>query len=209
MLYLVRHGQTDWNLNGQIQGQNDIPLNNTGRTQASDVADRLTRFNLEYIISSDLNRAAETAQIIGNKLNMRVEYDVRLREYDFGILTGMTRRGLDPHSIEAFFTNPTYFHAEPFEDAFIRVRDFMESIDYNKNILVVTHGGVINFVLCYFEDRNNFQPPAYLNKCLYAKIDNSSVLRVKNLESDISDLTILKNTRFFKLSQFYKLPKSK
>lgn len=209
MLYLVRHGQTDWNLNGQIQGQSDIPLNDTGRTQANNVADKLSRFNLEYIISSDLNRAAETAQIIGNKLNIRVEYDARLREYDFGTLTGMTRKRLDPRSIEAFFTNPTYFDAEPFEDAFIRVRDFMESIDYDKKILVVTHGGVINFVLCYFEDRNNFQPAAYLNKCLHTKIDNSAVLRVKNLESDISDLTILKNTRFFKLPQFYKLPKSK
>ena len=175
MLYLVRHGQTDWNLNGQIQGQSDIPLNDTGRTQANNVADKLSRFNLEYIISSDLNRAAETAQIIGNKLNIRVEYDARLREYDFGTLTGMTRKRLDPRSIEAFFTNPTYFDAEPFEDAFIRVRDFMESID----------------------------------KCLHTKIDNSAVLRVKNLESDISDLTILKNTRFFKLPQFYKLPKSK
>lgn len=200
MLYIVRHGQTDWNLNGQIQGQNDIQLNDTGRAQAHNVADKLLRFNLEYIISSDLSRAAETAQIIGNKLNIRVEYDARLREYNFGILTGMTRKRLDPCSIEAFFTNPTYFDAEPFADAFARVHEFMESVDYNKNILVVTHGGVINFALCYFEDKNNFQPADYLNKCLHTHIDNSAVLRLKDLKSD---MTILKNTRF------YKLPKSR
>ena len=206
MLYIVRHGQTDWNLNGQIQGQDDIPLNDTGRAQAHNVADKLSRFNLEYIISSDLSRAAETAQIIGNKLNIRVEYDSRLREYNFGVLTGMTRKRLDPCSIEAFFTNPTYFDAEPFADAFARVHEFMESVDYNKNILVVTHGGVINFALCYFEDKNNFQPAAYLNKCLHTKIDNSAILRVKDYKSG---MTILKNTRFFKLPQFYKLSMSK
>ena len=206
MLYIVRHGQTDWNLNGQIQGQDDIPLNDTGRAQAHNVADKLSRFNLEYIISSDLSRAAETAQIIGNKLNIRVEYDSRLREYNFGVLTGMTRKQLDPCSIEAFFTNPTYFDAEPFADAFARVHEFMESVDYNKNILVVTHGGVINFALCYFEDKNNFQPADYLNKCLHAKIDNSAILRVKDYKSG---MTILKNTRFFKLPRFYKLPNSK
>ena len=196
MLYIVRHGQTDWNLNGQIQGQNDIPLNDMGRAQAYNVADKLSRFNLEYIISSDLSRATETANIIGNKLNLRVEYDARLREYNFGILTGMTRRRLDPDSIRAFFTNPVKFDAEPFVDAFARVREFMESVDYNKNILVVTHGGVINFALCYFEDRNNFQPAAYLNKCLHTKIDNSAILRVKDYKSGMA---ILKNTRFFKL----------
>ena len=196
MLYIVRHGQTDWNLNGQIQGQNDIPLNDMGRAQAYNVADKLSRFNLEYIISSDLSRAAETANIIGNKLNMRVEYDARLREYNFGILTGMTRRRLDPDSIRAFFTNPVKFDAEPFADAFARVREFMESVDYDKNILVVTHGGVINFMLCYLESGDNFKSYMFLDKCLHTHIDNSAVLRIRDLKSG---MTILKKTRFFKL----------
>ena len=79
---------------------------------------------------------------------------------------------------------------------------FINSIlhKHNKNILVVTHGGVINFALCYFEDKNNFQPADYLNKCLHTKIDNSAILRVKDYKSG---MTILKNTHF------YKLPKSK
>ena len=196
MLYLIRHGQTDWNLMNKIQGQYDVPLNDTGRAQATNVSDKLARFNLEYIISSDLSRASETAQIIGNKLNIRVDYDARLREYDFGILTGMTRRMLDPNSERAFFTNPTYFNAEPFDAAFARVKGFLESVDFNKNILVVTHGGVINFVLCYLENKDNFQSYMYYDKCLRIKINNSSILRIKNLESEMS---VLKNTRFFAL----------
>ena len=196
MLYFIRHGQTDWNLMGKIQGQHDVPLNDTGRAQATNVADKLARFNLEYIISSDLSRASETAQIIGNKLNIRVDYDARLREYDFGILTGMTRNMLDPNSEQAFFANPTYFNAESFDAAFARVKGFLESVDFNKNILVVTHGGVINFVLCYLENKDNFQSYMYYDKCLRIKINNSSILRIKNLESEMS---VLKNTRFFAL----------
>lgn len=195
MLYIMRHGQTDWNLNGQIQGQNDIPLNDTGRAQASNVADRLARFDLEYIISSDLPRAVETANIIGGKLNLRVEYDARLREYDFGILTGMTRRMLDPRSIEVFFKDPTCFNAELFEDTFARVGEFFKSVDYNRNILAITHGGFINFALCYLEGKNKFY---LLDKFLHTHIDNSAVLRIKDLKSEIY---ILKNTRFFRLQK--------
>lgn len=200
MLYIVRHGQTDWNNLNKIQGVADVPLNDIGRAQANIAADRLARFNFEYIVSSNLSRATETANIIGNKLNLRVEYDARLREYDFGNLTGRNRADISPDTLKSFFTAPTSFGAEQFADAFARAGNFLESIDYDKNTLVVTHGGVINFMLCYLEDKNNFNPYSYLDKCLNTHIDNSAVLRIRNLKSD---MTILKNTRF------YKLPRSK
>ena len=198
MLYIVRHGQTDWNLADRVQGQYDIALNNNGRTQAHRVAEKVEPLHLEYIISSDLCRAAETAQIIGDKLHIMVDYDARLREYDFGKLTGWKRAEIDPSMVQMFFTNPTKFGAERLEDAFVRVADFMQCNDYNKNTLVVTHGGVINFIMCYLEDKNNFHTDSYLDKCLNVHIDNSAVLRIKNLESGIS---ILKNTRFFQISK--------
>lgn len=200
MLYIVRHGQTDWNNLDKIQGVADVPLNDIGRAQANIAADRLARFNFEYIVSSNLSRATETANIIGNKLNLRVEYNARLREYDFGNLTGRNRADISPDTLKSFFTAPTSFGAEQFADAFARAGNFLESVDYDKNTLVVTHGGVINFMLCYLEDKNNFNPYSYLDKCLNTHIDNSAVLRLKDLKSD---MTILKNTRF------YKLPRSK
>ena len=196
MLYIVRHGQTDWNGLDKIQGVADVPLNDIGRAQANIAADRLARFNFEYIVSSNLWRATETANIIGNKLNLRVEYDARLREYDFGNLTGRNRADISPDTLKSFFANSKLFGAEAFADAFARVGNFLESVDYDKNTLVVTHGGVINFMLCYLEDKNNFNPYSYLDKCLHTHIDNSAVLRIRNLKSD---MTILKNTRFFKL----------
>ena len=200
MLYIVRHGQTNWNLADRVQGQYDIALNNTGRVQAHRAAEKIELFHIEHIISSDLMRARETAQIIGNKLNITVDYDARLREYDFGKLTGWKRTEIDPSMVQIFFTNPTKFGAERLEDAFARVGHFLKDIDFDKNTLVVTHGGVINFVLCYLEDKNNFRPHSYLDKCLNVHIDNSAVLRIKDLNSGMS---VLKNTRFFRL------PKSK
>lgn len=200
MLYIVRHGKTDWNNLDKIQGVADVALNDAGRTQATDAAGRLAQFNFEYIVSSPLSRAMETAKIIGNKLNLRVEYDAGLREYDFGNLTGQKRADISPDTLKLFFANPARFGAERFADAFSRVANFMESTDFTRDILVVTHGGVINFALCYLEDKNNFNPYSYLDKCLHTHIDNSAVLRIKDLKSN---MTILKNTRF------YKLPKSK
>ena len=196
MLYIVRHGQTDWNLADRVQGQYDISLNNTGRAQAHRVAEKVEPLHLEYIITSNLCRAAETAQIIGDKLHITIDYDARLREYDFGKLTGWKRTEIDPSMVQLFFTNPTKFGAERLEDAFMRVGNFLKDVDFNKNTLVVTHGGVINFIMCYLEGKNNFHAHSYLDKCLNVHIDNSAVLRVKDLESNIS---VLKNTRFFKL----------
>ena len=198
MLYIVRHGQTDWNLGNRIQGIADVPLNETGRIHAHNVAQKLQNLKIQKIVSSDLSRAAETAQIIGNVLNITVEYDTRLREYDFGGLTGLCRAGIEPQMVEMFFAAPTKFGAERLETAFARVGNFLQDIDYKQNTLAVTHGGVINFVLCYLEDKNNFYPHTYLSKCLNVHIDNSAVLRIKDLKSGIS---ILKNTRFYCLSR--------
>ncbi|MBO4700300.1 MAG: histidine phosphatase family protein [Alphaproteobacteria bacterium] len=198
MLYIVRHGKTDWNLEDRIQGVADVPLNATGRDHAYNVAEKLSGFQIQKIISSNLSRARETAQIIGDKLHIRVDYDARIREYDFGKLTGLKRAEIDPLAVQMFFTNPTEFGAERLEDAFARVACFLEDNDYDKNTLVVTHGGVINFIMCYLENKNTFHAHSYLDKCLNVKIDNASVLRIKDLKSN---LDILKNTRFYRLQK--------
>lgn len=198
MLYIVRHGQTDWNLEDKIQGVADVPLNATGRAHAYKVAEKLNIFQIQNIVSSNLGRARETAQIIGDRLHITVDYDARLREYDFGKLTGLKRAEIDPLAVQMFFTNPAKFDAERLEDAFARVAGFMKENDYNKNTLIVTHGGVINFIMCYLENRDTFHAHSYLDKCLNVKIDNAAVLRIKDLKSN---LTILKNTRFFRLQK--------
>ncbi|MET0960768.1 MAG: histidine phosphatase family protein [Psychrobacillus psychrotolerans] len=89
---LVRHGITDWNVLGKSQGVSDIPLNNLGKMQVVALADRLVlEGEWDAIITSDLERAKETAQIIGAKLNLSADLiDKRIREINCGEIEGTT-----------------------------------------------------------------------------------------------------------------------
>ena len=86
---LIRHGQTDWNLEGKYTGQSDIPLNETGRAQAHEAASQLRTDPPDIIYSSDLLRAFNTAKIIAADLGMKIHQDARLREIHQGAWEGL------------------------------------------------------------------------------------------------------------------------
>ena len=89
--YIFRHGQTIWNAEGRPQGQHPypVPLTMTGREQAAELAAKLADKKIKTLISSDLLRARQTAEIVAEKLGLKVEFDPRLREVDYGELNGM------------------------------------------------------------------------------------------------------------------------
>lgn len=87
---LVRHGETDWNAEGRIQGQRDVPLNAAGRAQAAELAKRLVAFMPDGIVSSDLGRAVATARGIASATGAPLQTELRLREIDNGTWEGMT-----------------------------------------------------------------------------------------------------------------------
>ncbi|ALB71938.1 2,3-diphosphoglycerate-dependent phosphoglycerate mutase GpmB [Cronobacter muytjensii] len=91
-VYLVRHGETQWNAERRIQGQSDSPLTEKGEHQAMQVAQRAKALGITHIISSDLGRTRRTAEIIAQGCGCDVILDPRLRELDMGVLE---RRHLD------------------------------------------------------------------------------------------------------------------
>jgi probable phosphoglycerate mutase len=90
-----RHGQTDWNAQGRIQGHLDVPLNDLGRRQASRLTQPLRRLGAQAVLSSDLSRASETARIAVEPLGLDVKTDQRLREIHLGRAQGKTREELE------------------------------------------------------------------------------------------------------------------
>ncbi len=92
IIYLSRHGETDWNAEGRWQGHTDKPLNDNGRGQARALAETLRRTGLAGVVSSDLLRARETAEIVAAALGLSIDYfDPDLRERTIGIFEGLTR----------------------------------------------------------------------------------------------------------------------
>jgi broad specificity phosphatase PhoE len=134
-LLLVRHGETDWNADGRLQGQTDRPLSDFGRRQARQLADQLVDEQLEAIYSSDLSRAHETAEIVGARLGLEVVLDPDLREKDWGTWEGLTAAERD--RVE-FVGESTEAHQERILRALRRIS---ERHPGDGRVLVVTHGG--------------------------------------------------------------------
>ena len=89
MIYLVRHGQTDWNIEKKTQGHTDIPLNENGRKQAQILAQSISNLKIDRIISSDLLRAKETAEIINERFGNNISLDERIREINYGLFDSL------------------------------------------------------------------------------------------------------------------------
>ena len=133
-LLLVRHGETDWNAEGRLQGHTDRPLNDYGRRQATELAQRLAGKGADAIYTSDLARAMETAQILGARLGLTVVVDPDLREKNWGTWEGLT--GDERIHVE--------FAGESTEDHRDRVLGALRRIagrHPDQRVVVVTHGG--------------------------------------------------------------------
>ncbi len=155
-IYLLRHGQSEWNLLGRVQGQSDIDLNNKGIEQAKKAAERLVEEDIDLIYSSDLSRAYETAEIVGKKLDLEVGTLCGIREINFG-----TWEGLDTKTIEArhnehykkWRTEPHNIKFDEGEDLITVQKRALKDINKvmkenpGKNILLVSHGTAIKTII--------------------------------------------------------------
>lgn len=161
-LFVARHGQTVWNLEERYQGRHNSDLTDEGIREAhllgSDLADK----DINLVISSQLKRARETAEILLNYLKpMQVIEMLAFRERDYGIYEGKTRdevQLLYPEFHEANITHswitqpPGAESLRSFEKRVIQGLSIVKELYYPKNILIVTHAGVIRMIRKYFED---------------------------------------------------------
>lgn len=156
MIYIVRHGQTDWNVQKKVMGRYDEPLNEKGKQQAEEAKNSLKEMNLDLIICSPLKRAKQTAEIINRDRNISIIYDDRIIERDFGEFEGKKTKDFDFHRYWNYYKNDIYEQAENIQDFFKRIYEFLDDINNkykDKNVLIVTHGGVSIPVACYFSNK--------------------------------------------------------
>jgi probable phosphoglycerate mutase len=157
LLYVARHGETDWNAANRWQGQTDVPLNDRGRAQARAVAAALRAVGVAAIVASDMSRAHETATIIGAELAVPVAYvDSALRERSFGCFEGLTREECERLHPEAWRLWKDERRppdgAEAHEQLTLRAVEAIERVARqvardNAPALVVTHGGVLRAIV--------------------------------------------------------------
>ncbi len=147
LIGLVRHGLTDWNAEGKIQGQSDIPLNDEGRRQAEMLGDRLLQepYRWDYCITSSLSRAAETGKIVAAKLDIPLlEPDHRIRERAYGQVEGMTAMQREEKWGKEW--NLLSLGQETDEQLQVRGLAFLEDLSARypqSNVLVISHGGFL------------------------------------------------------------------
>lgn len=148
-LLLARHGETDWNHVGRWQGQADPPLNERGRRQAAELADRLAGDGIDAVYSSDLARASQTARVVADRLGLDVVQDPGLREIDVGSWSGLTRAEVEqrfPVGYARWLGGEIGHDGETREQLASRVIDAARTIagrHEGETVLLVTHGGVI------------------------------------------------------------------
>lgn len=162
-LYLVRHGETDYNKKHFVQGQAQIPLNEQGRFQAKEAAKKFGVKKIDVMYSSDLIRATETAKIIAQEHKLEVILTEAFRERFFG--RWQHQSGKNPPDeinklLKAFYalTPDEQWHKKPFDDyesneeligrAFTKLRAIASEY-IGKTVMVVTHGGVIRILLAH------------------------------------------------------------
>lgn len=178
-LYLIRHGETDSNVNQLLHGNTDVPLNDHGRSQAERIAERMVEFSeLDRIISSPLQRALNTAQAIQRRTYLPLEVFYGLEEMNFG-----EAEGIAYHELEQVFPEESsklldpnefdvrYPRGETRREFHGRVQSTLGRIVEKypgQHLVVVSHGGVIAAALSIFlrDDPNNWRDRPIQNTSL-------------------------------------------
>ncbi|ETS93584.1 alpha-ribazole phosphatase [Veillonella sp. AS16] len=161
-LYIVRHGETDWNKMGKYQGITDVPLNENGLAQAKACGEALSHVHFDRILSSDLSRALVTAESIRRNRLIPISTDKRLRELNFGDWEALLFSEIEerwPSLIDEMYLKPHIVrvpNGESFKElqerAWAGLEEFISANDEEETLLITCHGGTIRTLLCKLLD---------------------------------------------------------
>ena len=181
MLYIMRHGKTDWNEIHKLQGMTDVPLNDEGRRMAKAAGKEYQDVHFDICFCSPLIRARETAQLVLQGRDIPIVYDDRLMEMSFGIYEGIENSFQIPDCpINVFFQNPSQYAGaegcESFDELFLRTGSFLKEkvnplLKENKDILIVGHGAMNSSIICQIRE-------IPLDRFWEAGIENCKLIRL-------------------------------
>lgn len=168
-IYLVRHGQTEWNIQRKTQGQTDVDLNEIGKKQSNQLTDFLATLPIESVLSSDLLRCKYTAEQFKKKANIPIEYTPLLRERSYGDWEGKNadeflefifKNSVDKSGqYNPYYTPPT---VESLKELWERCEKMYDKIrNTDKNTLIITHGGTKSMLLSLFLKGNPYSSHSY------------------------------------------------
>lgn len=184
-IYLTRHGETHFNRKRMMQGQLDTNLTDLGVTQAINISNRLKGFSFSKIYSSDLKRASDTANQINLFHGLNIIFDDRLRETHFGDFQGKTQDEVDWDSLEGDFLDRKPNGGESKRDHINRVKNFLDELSYDDDILIVSHGGTMRclFHILLEEEMDLFKVrPKNTALYIFEKTENGFKLILDNCD---------------------------
>jgi broad specificity phosphatase PhoE len=162
MLYIMRHGKTDWNAKHKLQGRTDIPLNEEGIQMAEQAKEKYKDVNFDICYCSPLVRAKQTAEIVLEGRNIPIVYDDRLMEMCFGVYEGVTHPSqIEGSLIRKLFKDPANYpgveDGETFDDLFARTGSFLKEVvqpqlDAGKDVIIVGHGAMDSSIVCQVQN---------------------------------------------------------
>ena len=159
MLYIIRHGKTDWNERHKLQGRTDVPLNGEGRRMAEAAREEYRNVHFDVCFCSPLIRARETAEILLRDRDVPVLTDDRLMEMSFGSFEGLENSfGIPDCPVNALFYTPEQYSPPPgggesLDDLFARTGAFLREkadplLKEGKDVLIVGHGAMNSSIVC-------------------------------------------------------------
>lgn len=166
-IYMIRHGQTQWNRERRFQGWLDSPLTEEGITRVLALKDELSNVCFDAVWVSTSPRAIKTAQLIVGEAHQNFNLDKRLMEMRLGAWQGMTHDEVEkayPEALRAFYETPEFFEledSETYQQIYARTEAFIRDLvekhnrkNETSNVLIVTHGLTLMMLKLYFKGKH-------------------------------------------------------